>query len=178
MKTQINIKVDTIVKKSAQKQAEKLGLSLSSVVNATLSQFARTGELILSVAPKVNPALEALVEEARREYIAGKSAGPFYSSEEMIKSLDASWYMDVYYSSAFKKQYKKLPVRMRQQFRKRLVLFWDNERSIHLRIHKLAGVYKGLWSMDVSGDTRAIFDRSFEGVIIFVAIGSHSELYS
>ncbi|TSC61636.1 MAG: Uncharacterized protein G01um101448_625 [Parcubacteria group bacterium Gr01-1014_48] len=89
MKTQVNIKIDEAVKRAAQRQAHKLGLSLSSVVNATLSQFARTGELTVSAASRMTPQLEALVAEARREYAAGTSAGPFDSAEGMIRDLDA-----------------------------------------------------------------------------------------
>ena len=89
MKTQINLKVDTVVKRDAQRQAKRLGLSLSSVVNATLSQFARTGELQLTSAPRMTPFLEALVAEARHEHAAGRSVGPFSSVETMIESLEA-----------------------------------------------------------------------------------------
>ena len=72
MKTQVNLKIDSNIKKNAQKRAKELGLSLSSVVNATLSQFARTGELELSVAPRMTPYLENLVKEARADFEAGK----------------------------------------------------------------------------------------------------------
>jgi addiction module RelB/DinJ family antitoxin len=89
MKTQVNIKIDSNVKKRAQKRAADLGLSLSSVVNVTLKQFARTGELELSTAPKMTPFLESLVEEARKEYEIGKTSGPFTSADEMIKSLES-----------------------------------------------------------------------------------------
>ena len=68
MKTQVNLKIDVVVKKNAQKRAAEIGLSLSSVVNATLAQFARTGELELSSAPKMTPYLERLVKEAREDY--------------------------------------------------------------------------------------------------------------
>lgn len=72
MKTQVNLKIDSSIKKNAQKRAKDLGLSLSSVVNATLSQFARTGELELSTAPRMTPYLENLIEKARADYKAGK----------------------------------------------------------------------------------------------------------
>jgi addiction module RelB/DinJ family antitoxin len=52
MKTQVNLKIDSNVKRSAQKRAAEIGLSLSSIVNVTLKQFARTGELELSVCAK------------------------------------------------------------------------------------------------------------------------------
>jgi addiction module RelE/StbE family toxin len=84
--------------------------------------------------------------------------------------------MEFYYSSTFKKQYKKLPVRIREQFKTRLVLFATDHNNPQLHIHKLQGEQNGLWSMNVTGDIRAIFDRNYEGVIMFAVIGSHSEL--
>ena len=89
MKTQVNLKIDSHIKKNAQKRAKELGLSLSAVVNATLSQFARTGELELSTAPRMTPHLERLVQEAQAEYKARKSAGPFTGDEfvDRLKSL-------------------------------------------------------------------------------------------
>jgi len=87
MKTQVNLKIDVHVKERAQKRAEELGLSLSSVVNATLSQFARTGVLELSVAPRITPHLEELVIEARKEYLAGETSGPFSTADDLMKHL-------------------------------------------------------------------------------------------
>jgi addiction module RelB/DinJ family antitoxin len=87
MKTQVNLKIDKTVKKQAQKMAEELGLSLSSVVNATLKQFARTGELELSSAPKITPYLEDLVLEARKDFLEGKTSGPFDSADDLVKHL-------------------------------------------------------------------------------------------
>ena len=87
MKTQVNLKIDATIKKNAQKRAKELGLSLSSVVNATLSQFARTGELELSSAPRMTPFLENLVKEAREDYAAGKLE-VFDNAEDFIASLN------------------------------------------------------------------------------------------
>jgi addiction module RelB/DinJ family antitoxin len=89
MKTQVNLKIDSSVKRDAQKRAAELGLSLSSLVNVTLKQFARTGEIQLSVAPKMTPYLESLVTDARLEFEAGKTQGPFKTAEAMIKSLES-----------------------------------------------------------------------------------------
>ncbi|MCF7835810.1 MAG: hypothetical protein K9M15_01680 [Candidatus Marinimicrobia bacterium] len=89
MKTQINIKVDTNTKKHAQRQAKRLGLSLSSVVNATLVQFAKTGELELSASPKITSFLEDLVNEARRDYKAGNVSGPFGKTSDLMKHLNS-----------------------------------------------------------------------------------------
>lgn len=88
MKTQVNLKIDSNIKKNAQKRAKELGLSLSSVVNATLGQFARTGELHLSTSRKMTPYLENLVKEARKEYKLGQTSGPFKTAEEAIAHLN------------------------------------------------------------------------------------------
>ena len=87
MKTQVNLKIDTHIKEKAQKRAQELGLSLSSVVNATLSQFARTGELQLSVAPRMTPFLEDIVKEARAEYEAGKLR-VYENADDFLVSLN------------------------------------------------------------------------------------------
>jgi len=87
MKTQVNLKIDTHIKEKAQKRAQELGLSLSSVVNATLSQFARTGELQLSVAPRMTPFLENIVKEARAEYEAGK-LDVYENADDFLVSLN------------------------------------------------------------------------------------------
>ena len=89
MKTQVNLKIDSNIKKKAQKRAKELGLSLSSVVNATLGQFARTGELQLSVTHKMTRYLENLVKEARKEYELGEVSGPFETAEEAVKHLNS-----------------------------------------------------------------------------------------
>ncbi|MCI5108323.1 MAG: type II toxin-antitoxin system RelB/DinJ family antitoxin [Candidatus Pacebacteria bacterium] len=87
MKTQVNIKIDKDVKEEANKRAKDLGLSLSSVVNATLKQFARSGELELSSNPIMTSQLEDVVIEARKEYELGKTSGPFDKSTDLIKHL-------------------------------------------------------------------------------------------
>ena len=86
--------------------------------------------------------------------------------------------MEFYYSSTFKKQYKKLPAKTRAQFKTRLVMFVEDQNNPQLHIHKLQGEQNGLWGMNVTGDIRAVFDKKYNGVIMFEAIGSHSKLYS
>ena len=89
MKTQVNLKIDNIVKIQAQKTAAELGLSLSSVVNAVLKQFARTGKLELSNSYTATPFLEDLVIEARKEFEEGKTSGPFNNTKDLMKHLNS-----------------------------------------------------------------------------------------
>ena len=81
------------------------------------------------------------------------------------------------YSRSFQKQYKKLPRRVQQRFAQRLTLFAADRSHPQLRMHKLVGKYKGCASINITGDIRAVFQLQSDGMILFVAIGSHSELY-
>lgn len=77
----------------------------------------------------------------------------------------------------FKKQYQKLPAKLQQQFDRRLALLVLDQTDQRLRLHPLKAKFAGYWSMDVSGDLRALFRRDGETIIIFAFIGTHSQLY-
>jgi addiction module RelE/StbE family toxin len=78
----------------------------------------------------------------------------------------------------FDKKIKKQPKKIQEQFKKRIQIFLANDKYPTLKVHKLSGKLKGLWSFSVTGDIRVVFDQDHKGVIILVDIGSHSELYS
>lgn len=78
----------------------------------------------------------------------------------------------------FDKQFRKQPVRVKKEFEKRVEIFLADVNDPQLHVHKLKGVYDKLWSLNVKGDVRVIFDKRQEPLIIFIEIGSHSELYS
>jgi len=77
----------------------------------------------------------------------------------------------------FKKQYKKLPRKFQLQFDERVYLFALDPINPKLRVHPLKGKFAGYWSMDVSGDLRALYIKRGEELIIFGLIGTHSQLY-
>jgi len=78
----------------------------------------------------------------------------------------------------FDKRLKKQPIKIQKEFVKRIKIFFNDPHNDFLNTHKLSGSLKDLWSFNISGDVRVVFDRSQENVIILVDIGSHSELYS
>ena len=86
--------------------------------------------------------------------------------------------MKIIFQKSFEKQYKKLPKKIREQFNMRLALFLNDQQDSLLNVHMLKGEHEGLLSLNVTGDIRAVFDTQHKNIIIFVAIGSHSELYS
>lgn len=81
-------------------------------------------------------------------------------------------------TATFKKQYKKLPVKMQAQFDSCLRLFIIDPTNERLRTHPLKGKYGGYWSMNISGDLRALYRKEGDQIIIFGFIGTHSQLYS
>lgn len=77
----------------------------------------------------------------------------------------------------FDKQFRKQPQKIQKEFSNRIELFLIDLYNPILNTHKLSGKLKDLWSFNVSGDIRVVFDRSFGDVVVLEAIGSHSELY-
>ena len=90
MKTVINIKTDKEVKKNAQELAQKLGLSLSDVINASLRNFIRTREVYFSDIPRMTPEFEKLLGKVEEDIKKGRNLSPaFKNAGEMDKYLDS-----------------------------------------------------------------------------------------
>ena len=85
--------------------------------------------------------------------------------------------IQVEFTKKFWKQFYKLPPKFQEQFDERFVLFLSNPTDPKLRVHPLKGKYGGYWSMNISGDLRALFYREGEEIVIFALIGTHSQLY-
>lgn len=85
--------------------------------------------------------------------------------------------MIIQYTPKFKKQYKKLPVKFQLLFDERLLLLLEDPTNPVLRTHPLKGSYSGYWSMNVSGDIRALYLKKGDEIIIFALIGTHSQLF-
>ena len=76
----------------------------------------------------------------------------------------------------FRKRYRLLDSKIRTQVDARLRLFKANPKDPRLRLHPLKGSLKGYYSINLSGNMRAIFKRGGK-IIAFVLIGTHSQLY-
>jgi addiction module RelE/StbE family toxin len=86
--------------------------------------------------------------------------------------------MQVTTTKKFDKQFKKQSPKIQKEFANRIALFLSDIHNPKLNTHKLSGQLKNLWSFNVSGDIRVIFDCSFKDIIVLESIGSHSALYS
>jgi len=90
MKTIINIKTDKKIKQNAQKTAEKLGLSLSAVINAYLRQFIRNKEVHFSIASKMSPELENLLGKIEFDIQRDRNMSKtLFSKKEIRKYLSS-----------------------------------------------------------------------------------------
>ena len=88
MKTILNVKIDAVTKREAAEVADKMGLSLSAIVNGFLRNYIQTQEFHITAAPRVTPYLEKVVETARKDWLAGKNiSGPFNTDEQIEKHL-------------------------------------------------------------------------------------------
>lgn len=85
--------------------------------------------------------------------------------------------MEVRFRAKFKKQYAKLQPPIKKQVKDRIQLLIEEPTAYLLNVHSLKGKYAGLWSINVSGDLRAIYTYDGDTIIVFLLIGTHSQLY-
>ena len=80
-------------------------------------------------------------------------------------------------SKSFKKDFRKLTRKQKNQFYKRVILFVEGENHSILGIHALKGESKGKRSFNVTGDIRVIYEEIDQDTVLFLMIGTHSNLY-
>ena len=82
----------------------------------------------------------------------------------------------LYHSVHFRKQWKRLPPRVKDEVDVRTGVLQVSEFDSSLNNHKLSGKYAEYRSINVTSDIRIIYKRVSCGFYLF-AIGTHSELY-
>lgn len=85
--------------------------------------------------------------------------------------------MKIDYTRLFKKEYKKLPQKLKIQFAGRIEVFRQDSFSSQLNNHALHHPFEGYRSINISGDYRALYYVEQDGTAVFIRIGTHSELY-
>ncbi len=86
--------------------------------------------------------------------------------------------MRVLYHKNFNKSYKKLPLKVKEQFKIRLKLFLENPFNPALDNHALHGEWVDFRSINVTGDFRAFYKYLDSNTVQSVIIDTHSNLYS
>lgn len=85
--------------------------------------------------------------------------------------------MQIIFSKKFERLYTRVPKNIQIKFKERLVIFMGNPRNPLLHIHPLKGEFLGMYSLNVTGDYRAIFEKISPEIVVFIIIGTHTELY-
>lgn len=81
----------------------------------------------------------------------------------------------IYYTSDFRKSYKKLPQNIQDTLDRKDKLFRSNKFHSSLKTHKLHGPLAGLWSFWITKNYRVLFEFVKDGAI-FYDVGTH-EIY-
>lgn len=85
--------------------------------------------------------------------------------------------MTIRYSKQFVKQLAKQPVKVQKATYLRIRLFEENPYDPLLRNHALRGKLKGMYSINITGDVRAIYEIIDDDTYVYQMVGTHSQLY-
>lgn len=83
----INLKTDPELKKLAAKAADKLGISVSAVLNNELRRFAAEQSVTFDIPEVPNAKTAKELAASRKQIEAGDYYGPFDTAEDMLASL-------------------------------------------------------------------------------------------
>ncbi len=83
----INIRTDLVIKTKAQKIAERLGLSLSAVINGYLRQLIRTKSISFSLEEKPTKYLLNSLKKSKEDIKAGYVSPAFDNADEALRWL-------------------------------------------------------------------------------------------
>jgi addiction module RelE/StbE family toxin len=84
---------------------------------------------------------------------------------------------EVVFHKDFKKDFKKLNPKIQKKFWERLELWQEQPTNPLLNNHRLTGELKDKYSINITGDIRAIYQEKSDTIVIYLMIGSHSQLY-
>ncbi len=85
--------------------------------------------------------------------------------------------MEIILHRSFVKQFKKIPKPVRSKFIERKNLFAKEPFNRLLNNHSVDGAFTDCRSINITGDYRAIFKVGTPDSVVFLHIGTHSELY-
>lgn len=77
----------------------------------------------------------------------------------------------------FAKMAAKLPPKTKQKMVERMALFAGDPTDRLLRVHGLNTPYGGSYSINITGDVRAIYELINDETALLTHIGTHSQLY-
>ena len=85
--------------------------------------------------------------------------------------------MRTFFHKTFEKKYIKLSTKLKKQFQERKDLFLIDPYNPTFNNHPLKGRYRGSYSINVTGDIRAVYEFVNENTVYFIDIDTHTKLY-
>lgn len=82
--------------------------------------------------------------------------------------------MEIFYSSQFAREYRQLPLEMREKAKEKEKIFRRNHFDRRLKTHKLKGKLDGFSAFSIDFRYRIIFKFQDKNKVRFYAIGDHS----
>ncbi len=111
------------------------------------------------------------------QFVDMEQKSSHYDQENYIETSSMNQPLKIEYSKKFWKQFSRLNPKIREQFKVRQRLWVNDPYHPQLHLHMLTGEYAGLYSINISGDIRALYEKVGDNYIIFGFIGTHSQLY-
>ncbi len=85
--------------------------------------------------------------------------------------------MEIILHKKFKKKFKKLSPKIKRNYYERVELFLKESFHPLLDNHSVEYVYPNWRSINITGDYRVLFEPKSDNLVMFMKIGTHSELY-
>lgn len=81
--------------------------------------------------------------------------------------------MEIYYSSKFAKEYKRLSNKIKTAAEIKELIFRKNPFDPKLKTHKLTGKLRHFWSFSIGYKHRIVFEFIDQNTIWFLSVGTH-----
>ncbi|HEY4510589.1 MAG TPA: type II toxin-antitoxin system mRNA interferase toxin, RelE/StbE family [Candidatus Paceibacterota bacterium] len=85
--------------------------------------------------------------------------------------------MVIFLHKKFKRKYEKLNSSQKVRFKERIEIFLRDPYNSILHNHALQGDYLGFRSINITGGLRVHYEELSSGGVLFITVGTHSELY-
>ena len=85
--------------------------------------------------------------------------------------------LTVEYSSRFVRTFRKLDPALQEEVIEKVVLFKSATNHKKLKVHKLTGKLKRVWSFSVNYRVRITFAKPKKNVFLLETLGTHDEVY-